>query len=521
MADESTAANRALEIANGLLPPAVTAFIERYSVTLLTVALGLGAFAVYHFAGAADTAYNNFVLLADAFLHGHIDIKNGAQLESFIEFAEHDGKYYIIPPPWPAVLLSPLVAVFGPENVNQTFISAILGGVTAGVVFHVARALTDRGATQIWLTVLVVFGTVFWYAAANGGVWFFSHTVAVLFLFIAIYFTIAKPNPLVAGLCLGAAYWTRQPTILTFPFFVIMFSDLWLKRDEAHPWTLAAIRAEGPIAAVRNRVNLQPLVEFGAGLGLFVVLSFIYNYMRFDTPLDRSQHNLPERVLAQPWFNHGPFDVRYIPRHVTVAFEGMPRFQPEAPYVLSTWGGMAVWATTPAWFLAFFNRVRDYRLIAAGIALAVLATSIPIMRAVSGLWGSDWQTYTFPSIDIAWFYEEGIPIPLNTVPFFVLIGAAVWFGRRDKFVLACWAAVIPTALMLFTFAGTGFAQFGYRFSLDYMPFLFLLTAHAIGRDAAWYHKALIVLAVLVNLWGVLWTYHFEPNHVGGLTWTTF
>jgi len=459
-----------------------TSRAAQYRAVVVCALFALAAFAVYHFGGPGESPYKNFVILADAVLDGHVNIENGSTLISYIEFDIREGRYYVIPPPWPAVLVLPGVALWG-LDFNQTLFSAMVGGATAAVVFGISRRLSDKLETQIWLTILVVFGTLFWYAAANGGVWFFSHTVAVLFLFLAIFFTIARRNPLAAGLCLGAAYWTRQSTLLTFPFFLIMFSDLWLKPAvESLPlW---------------RRINLRPLLEFGTGLSGFILLSFGYNYLRFNTPLDASQHYLPDNVKAEPWFSHGPFDVRYVSRHVVTAFEAMPIVHSAAPYVTISFGGMAMWATTPAYFIALFNRVRDPRVLIVGIALLLIAVGIPISRAVSGLWDSDWHTYVFPR-------------HINILPFYILIAAAVCFSLRDKFALACWAAIIPTALMLFTFAGTGFAQFGYRFSLDYMPFLFLLTAHTIGNDMKWYHKLLIVLSVLANLFGVLWVYHFQ------------
>jgi hypothetical protein len=55
-----------------------------------------------------------------------------------------------------------------------------------------------------------------------------------------------------------------------------------------------------------------------------------------------------------------------------------------------------------------------------------------------------------------------------------------------------------------------------------MPFLFLLTAYAMGPDLKWQHKAMIVLSVLLNLWAIVWIYHFEPNHTFDiLQWTSF
>jgi hypothetical protein len=46
-------------------------------------------------------------------------------------------------------------------------------------------------------------------------------------------------------------------------------------------------------------------------------------------------------------------------------------------------------------------------------------------------------------------------------------------------------------------------QFGYRFSLDFNSLLMLFVAKGIGENLGWQEKALIILSVLVNLWGVV------------------
>ena len=466
--------------------------LSEHRTVLITFGVALAVFLVYNFLGPPETVFNNFVILGDAFLHGRIEIADAVD-PSHIEYAINDGRFYIIPPPWPAIILLPGTLIFG-LDLNQTLASAVLGAIAAAIAFSVVRSMTQRLTTQIWLTALFFFGTVYFYAASDGSVWFFSHTVAVLFLFAAIYFTIARKNPLIAGLCLGAAFWTRQPTILTLPFFLIMFSEQWLRPP-----------ASGSLI---NRIDPRPLLQLGTGLGIFVLASFAYNYARFDTPLDASQHHLPERVQAQPWFNHGPFDPRYISRHVTVFFESMPIVQSQAPYVLPSWSGMALWATTPAFFYALFNQVRDRRLVIIGVGIIAVTTAIIISRAVASYWDVGWATYTFP-------------LHINIAPFYLLIAAAIFVGRKDKLVLACWAAIIPTALMLFTFAGTGFSQFGYRFALDFMPFLFLLTIKAMGNDLKWHHKSLIGASIVANLWGVLWIHQFAQNGFLDLEWVRF
>jgi hypothetical protein len=112
---------------------------------------------------------------------------------------------------------------------------------------------------------------------------------------------------------------------------------------------------------------------------------------------------------------------------------------------------------------------------------------------------------------------------IHLLPFWLMIGLAVGFSikNRDRLTAACWAAIIPTAFIIFTFAATGWAQFGYRYSLDFMPFLWLLTVRFIGEDVKWWHVALIAAAIAVNIMGVAWFYHFDVNKTNDWTWWTF
>jgi len=81
--------------------------------------------------------------------------------------------------------------------------------------------------------------------------------------------------------------------------------------------------------------------------------------------------------------------------------------------------------------------------------------------------------------------------------------------------MACWAAIIPTLLVIFSFAFVGYAQFGYRYSLDFTPFLWLLVAYVIGNGMRWHHWALIGISIGVNLWGVMWIYQFQADTAFG------
>ncbi|HET6262217.1 MAG TPA: hypothetical protein VFG99_08255 [Chloroflexia bacterium] len=74
-------------------------------------------------------------------------------------------------------------------------------------------------------------------------------------------------------------------------------------------------------------------------------------------------------------------------------------------------------------------------------------------------------------------------------------------NRRKPFVLACWLAVACVMIPIITYYGVGWIQFGYRYALDFTPFLVLIAA--LGFPAVMSNKVrvLVMLSVLVNVWG--------------------
>ena len=358
------------------------------------------------------TPYNNFVRLADAFLQGRLHF-----LEDYkwLELAVYKGKYYVLPPPMPAIIILPIVAIFG-ESTNQTLISIFFGSLNIPLAFLIVRKLTNSKGVQIWTTLMFGFGTIHWWVATAGGVWTFSQVISVTFLFLAIFYTLEVKNPFIPGFLLGASYWTRLLTILSFPFFLIMYSDRWFKK----------LNGTSPI----HRIYFKPLIFFCSGVGIFVALNWTYNYVRFDTILDVSYYLKPG-IFEEPWYREGIFDISYIPRHLRVIFLSLPMFKTEMPFFYPSLNGLAIWITTPAFIYAFLA------------------------------------------------------------------------GIRNRVSVGCWLSIILIAFVEFTHGTWGFSQFGYRFAVDFYPFLFLLTVKGMGEKIRWHHKILIITGIIVNLWGVL------------------
>ena len=390
---------------------------------LLAFLFFLITFVVYYFTGEGGaTPYHYFAPLAEAFLDGRIHLLSKPPWLN--ELLPVDGKYYVIYPPIPAVLLIPQILIFGPDP-NQTVASVFWGSLCVVVVYFLMRRLTQSVRLQIWMTMLFGFGTIFWYLASIGKAWFFAHVASFLFLALAITETFGKRRPLLIGLLLGLSFWCRLPVVLSLPFFLIMLSDMWFNKDETN---------------IIKKINLKPLILLGLGVGIFIILNFIYNYARFDTIANIAYTMQAEE---EPWFYpKGLFHISYIAKHLWIFFLKPPLFSWDSPYVIPSMEGMSILITTPAVIYVLFA------------------------------------------------------------------------GIRNKTALACWSAIIPVAMVSFAHGGYGWVQFGYRFALDFYPFLLVLIALGIGShlkensDLRWHHKTLIILSILVNLMGVLWINKF-------------
>jgi hypothetical protein len=104
-----------------------------------------------------------------------------------------------------------------------------------------------------------------------------------------------------------------------------------------------------------------------------------------------------------------------------------------------------------------------------------------------------------PRPPFIWPDPNGMSVLLVTPVFFWLVHAR----QRNWVVAASWLSLALVSVPLLLYYNTGWVQFGYRFSLDILPLAFLLLAIGLQRITPLV-KAAIVLAWLINLWGVVW-----------------
>jgi hypothetical protein len=407
------------------------------------------------------SAYNHFVWLADCWLHGRLSLaapppnendwalvdvlklRDGRVVKGNFSTGNIDKFYplrgtpetitpdeiesrsnirYVSFPPLPAALMLPFVAIWGLQF-NDVLFSVIWAAINPVLLFLLLRDLSRRGYSQrtavddLWLTALFGVGSVYFYTACVGQVWYTAHVIGVTCALGYAWASLDASRPWLAGLCLGLGFAARTPMIFMFPLF------LW-----------ETVRVSGGWAKVRELRRLPPgalprLLRFGTAAGVVVALLCIHNFARFEsfTEFGHRFLNIGWKDRIQRW---GLFNYHFLSRNLACALVLLPRILARAPFVQVSQHGMSLLATSPN--LAYTVTPR----------------------------------------------------------------------QRSPLAPALWLTVLSTAVPSLLYQNSGYYQFGYRFSLDYMVFLVMLLAIG-NRRLTRLFKVLLVIAVAVNLFGAI------------------
>ena len=437
---------------------------------LLGLALYVACLVVFGvFAGdrlAAHTPYNHFAHLADAWLHGRHDLRGGPPGYAMNnDFAVYDGKTYISFPPFPAVLMLPLVAIAGsPENFRDGQFIVWLAGIGPAVLFLVLEKMRRTGRSprteleNLALAALFAVGTVYFYSAVQGTVWFAAHVVGVGLTALFILCALDAERPFLAGVLLGCMFLTRTTTLLLGTFYVFeLLRASYMKRTAE-----LALPSEGAlrdrIAKTVSGLDARHVLLKGALFALPVILCLgvagAMNYQRFHDPRPWA---FGHEYLTVGWQGRirrwGLFSYHFLPRNLSVMLTSLP------------------WRAAPnESFGSFPGPIGD-------LLRAVLRREVEVPFQISG---------------------HGIAVWVTT-PFYF------WLVRPKQVTYLTWAAffaALGPMVMNLLYQNSGWFQFGYRFSNDYAILLFVMLAIGLPRfgrvfwlSAAW--------AVAWNLFGAV------------------
>ncbi len=76
--------------------------------------------------------------------------------------------------------------------------------------------------------------------------------------------------------------------------------------------------------------------------------------------------------------------------------------------------------------------------------------------------------------------------------------------QRSVLTIGAWLSMGLLLIPLLTYYNTGWWQFGYRFSLDFMTPALILLAIGAGERVSWTMRVLILMGIVVNAWGTWW-----------------
>ena len=425
---------------------AVSVWKRRWALPLTILVLSAGVYCAASGRRILRPSPNNhYVHLAQAWLQGRLDVggvppgtndwacfdtvDQGPCPPGRYSFSGPDGErylWYVSFPPLPAVLLLPVVAIFGLGTLDALF-WALFAGLAPTFLFLVLRFLRESGRSgrserdDLLVTTLFAIGSVYFFVAVQGTVWFAAHVVAAAFICLYLLCSFGARRPAAAGLALGLAFLCRPATLLLAGFFVLQ--------------AITAAQPKGRTGSGSAPRLLRTLATFALPLAVIGAAVMWYNAARFGDPFELGYRFLQIRWRSriETW---GLFSTHYLPRNLTVFFLSVPWLIHSSPFIRITRHGLALWFTSP---------------------------------------------------NLLW---------------------SLWPKKLDATIVALWAAVLPTAICTLLYQNTGWVQFGYRFSLDYLPLLFVLIALSRGRFGVAFLSC-AVFAIAVNTFGAV---TFDRHH---------
>ena len=470
-------------IAEGPVPAPIAEPVRRRPPTWLAgLLLVLGALALFALSNPVHhNVYNHFVWQADAFLHGRAWIPypvypgdpmpENWYLQDVYPLigaeGAFDGRALLPFPPLPAVVLLPFVALWG-LTTDQEAVALALGAAGVGFAWWMLGGLHLRTTVRALAVGVMATGTAWWWAVAVGSTWYLAHLVATDLALLAVGVALrhdpaaAVPEPIrlgrlraaawpldrwqvLAGFLLGLAVTARLPLILAAPFLLLVGGG----GAPLRRLVSAGVGGVGPVAVLLAYTFLTT--------GSLIHPGYDYQY-RLEVA------GYPALGYNAAWSVEDP---RYIPHNLGIMFGTYPAVAPD-----------------------------------------VLPNTLGIYEDVRACGQPDARRSLFDKdCPLAVPIDLGTSLPLSAPGLFLALLA---FRSRGRSRLAIGAALAVVMIATFNLAhfSQGWVQWGYRFSLDFLPFLLPLVSLGAARQGDGRPRllafVLLVAGALVNLWGVTW-----------------
>jgi len=371
----------------------------------LWAAVGLSFFAALVFYFSTNPTLRDLdytTEIASAFLRGDVGLQEKPP-EWLNEMIPYGNKYYSAFPLGAVISMMPVALLQKMSlihNVPARVLDALIAGACVYFFFQLAKAFGPHYsslkpqslARRILLALFPIFGTWTWSNLGMGGAWQIALGLALLGETAALYFTLVRPSPFIAGAFFTLAFGNRTELLITTPLYLYLFwrrsADIRqahrLPNDRSGCPAISESSAThsrcAPGAAVTWKSFAQSLRESAPMLINFLtlpvtlaLLTAAYNFMRFHSIFDFGYFHIPE-VRDEPWYEHGLFSLQSIPWNVQeMLFEGF-HDEPDFPFISFPPFGCSILLSSPFLFLIFRNggKYKTVSWIAIGILTFVL-----------------------------------------------------------------------------------------------------------------------------------------------------
>src|SRR5207247_3155800 len=160
-------------------------------------------------------------------------------------------------------------------------------------------------ARRILLALFPVFGTWTWCNLGMAGAWQIALGLALLGETAALYFTLVRPSPFIAGGFFALAFGNRTELLITAPLYLYLF---WRCPNGTHQGAAISSPPQGSnlICRIKQslRENAPMLFDFLTLPVTLALLTAAYNLARFHSIFDFGYFLIPE-VPVDPCYALG------------------------------------------------------------------------------------------------------------------------------------------------------------------------------------------------------------------------
>jgi hypothetical protein len=355
------------------------------------LAVGLSTLAALAFYFSVKPTQQHFDYtnqIASALLHGHLSLRETPP--SWLnEMVPDEGKFYSVFPLGAVLSVTP-VAVLQKAGLIENFPGGLLATLIVGFsTYFFFRLTVLEGKSlerRLLLALFPIFGTWAWCNLGFGGAWQVALAFGLLGEVAALYFTLVRPCPFLAGVFFALAFGNRTEILLTLPIYLWFF-----------------LRCDHEVEPAPRRVqrwfheNAPRLIRFLIVPTTLGLATAVYNHARFHSIFDFGYSHIP-KLEQEPWYQHGLFSLHAIPLNMyKMLFEGIDDI-PKFPFLRPHPFGCSIFLSSFFLFLLFREGGR-YK-VACWTAIALLTFALWCHGNPGG-----WQfSYRYAMILLPWMF---------------------------------------------------------------------------------------------------------------------